>query len=783
MNLSIPTAIRAALIVIASACFLSHPALAQPGVAAKPLPIRVALSASAFGDLAPAVLSGDDRYLAYTVRNRSRARIVDLATWLRTGVRDLFTGTDIRIVDLKTRREEDITSGQYDNFMPTWCGEDRDLVFLSDRDGSGYAKLWTWSFRERAIRKLADQIVTATEIACSPSGREVIVTIPPARSAVQNAAPQPSSSSSNLTDQTKEDSNVTLYQTLIPKQPALPPSASPDVGPWNLDWAVRRIAIVDIHSGRIRVLTGNERVLRFRVSPDGRGIAYSAMSRFESSATQQILFDLKIVDLDSGSSRTVAKDAKLGLNGYFAWSPDSSRLSYREFWLNSGGIDCFVVDAAGGPVRKVTNFSKSSPVRTPMSETVLWGSRGENIFFINDGALWKSDVQSAQATEISTIAGREIEAMIPSANNVLWSPDDGTSTVVLVHDAQNEQDGFYRVDLDAGKSQALLEGGACFTCTDADYPFIVSRDLQRILYYAQDAGRGPDLWMNDFRFSDPQRVTSLNPQFDQYKMGSAQLVHWLSDDGEKLRGVLLLPPTYQEGVRYPLIVWPYAGSRLSRELHMFGLAGDGPLNMQLLATRGFVVLLPDSPQGLGSPMLDLVKTILPGINRVIEMGFVDPNRIGVFGHSNGGYSVLALITQTNRFKAAVEVDGMGDLTAAYGQMEEDGAAFFVSLLENGMDGLGGPPWQVPMKYLENSPLFYLDRITTPILLVQGSHDRIVEPFLAGELYVALRRLGKEAQYARYERESHSPLDWNYEDQLDFCSRVIAWFEQRLSPTH
>jgi len=369
--------------------------------------------------------------------------------------------------------------------------------------------------------------------------------------------------------------------------------------------------------------------------------------------------------------------------------------------------------------------------------------------------------------------------MIAQSANVLWTPDGGTSTIVLTHDDGEEQDGFYRIDLHTGESRRLLENGKCYSCTDWDYPLTISQDLKTILYYVQDAGHSPDLWMSDVSFLSPKRLTRLNPQFDKYKMGSARLISWLGGDGQNLRGALLLPSDYKEGKRYPLIVWPYAGANLSHSFTIFGLAGQGPLNMQLLATRGYGVLLPDSPQRLGSPMLDLAKTVLPGVNKVIEMGMADPDRLGVFGHSNGGYSVLGLIVQTDRFRAAVEADGTADLIAAYGQMDRNGAAFFTSLLESGLDGLGGTPWQVPTRYMENSPLFYLDRVKTPLLLAHGAEDTTVAPFLAGEIYVAMRRLGKEVEYARYNGESHSPLDWTYDDQMDFCSRVINWFDAHL----
>jgi dipeptidyl aminopeptidase/acylaminoacyl peptidase len=178
-------------------------------------------------------------------------------------------------------------------------------------------------------------------------------------------------------------------------------------------------------------------------------------------------------------------------------------------------------------------------------------------------------------------------------------------------------------------------------------------------------------------------------------------------------------------------------------------------------------------------MLDLAKSVLPGVNKTIDLGIVDPDHIGIMGHSNGGYSTVALIVQTNRFKAALEISGTADLWSLYGEMGEDGTAFGVSILEHGQDAMGGTPWEFRERYIENSPAFYLDRVETPLLVVQGSEDTGVAPFLGDQLFIALRRLGKEVTYAKYQGEEHSPANWTYVNQVDLCERMIAWFDTHL----
>jgi len=172
-------------------------------------------------------------------------------------------------------------------------------------------------------------------------------------------------------------------------------------------------------------------------------------------------------------------------------------------------------------------------------------------------------------------------------------------------------------------------------------------------------------------------------------------------------------------------------------------------------------------------------TVLPGVNKIIEMGIADPNRLGVMGHSYGGYSTLGLIVQTSRFKAAVDIDGLGDLGAAYGEMDSDGTAFDTAIEETGQGQMGGTPWQFRDRYVENSPIFYLNRTNTPLLIIHGSDDKTVAPFLGDEIFVGLRRLGKEVEYAKYQGEGHSPLYWSYANQVDVANRMISWFDAHL----
>jgi dipeptidyl aminopeptidase/acylaminoacyl peptidase len=223
----------------------------------------------------------------------------------------------------------------------------------------------------------------------------------------------------------------------------------------------------------------------------------------------------------------------------------------------------------------------------------------------------------------------------------------------------------------------------------------------------------------------------------------------------------------------------YGGSSISNDLNRFGYALSPVENLQLYASRGYALLLADSKLNVGTPMVDLMKSVMPGINKAIDTGVADADRIGVMGHSYGGYSTLSLIAQSPRFKAAVMRAGMGDLFGGYGQLAPDGTNYGLAWAESGQGRMGGSPWEFRERYLENSPIFYLDRVKTPLLIIHGEKDDAVPVFLADQVFTALRRLGKPVTYVRYAGEDHWEGAWSYPNQVDSLTRILAWFDKHL----
>ena len=305
---------------------------------------------------------------------------------------------------------------------------------------------------------------------------------------------------------------------------------------------------------------------------------------------------------------------------------------------------------------------------------------------------------------------------------------------------------------------------------------------------------GARLWLWKPEAGRHAAVVEANTWLSAIAEGELRRVDYRALDGSALRGWLILPVDYEPGRRCPLIVAVYPGFVFSGEtppMRMLSIDGHHVHNPQLLAARGYAVLYPSMPLGPegepGEPLAELCNGVLPAIDAAIEMGIADPDRLGVMGHSFGGYAAYGLIAQTDRFRAAVAIAGLADLAGVYGQFDPRARydahpheqMLQMSLAETGQLRMGVAPWEDPDRYVRNSPLFAAGSIETPLLVIQGDMDYV--PMGQGEqLFSALYRQGKRARFVRYWGEGHvlqSPANIR-----DLWERILVWFDEFLLPS-
>jgi dipeptidyl aminopeptidase/acylaminoacyl peptidase len=744
-----------------------------------PLPIEVLLAAPRLSPVTVPTFAPDGEWLAYTVVDHGRKAKFDPMS-----VPWYAVGGDIWISRISGNDARSLTLGHGNSWAPSWSPDGRRIAFLSDRGSSaadGQAHIWIWD-------RASDRLRQASPMpALDPWGRlGRLEWLPDNRTIVVKTLPEGQSSQrhklllSGVSDDepVKPDTGVTAR--VFRSDPA-DSEAAPRTDPTDLNDFLGDLALVDVETGRARRLSGALRICSYALSPSRRMLAWAAAKRFERPGSYQILIDLFVYDLEKGQLRQLAADAPLGY-GYvsapvFSWSPTSRAIAYRTDGPPGTQDEVYVVSVDGGAPHRVSYGPV--PADSPLYEVrPLWDG-GTAVLFVRAGALWRARADGDQAVRFARAPDRWLR-MIEHGYGTLWSPDGGRSTVVVTGNPSTKRMGLARVDLRTGAVTQLLEEDRWYDTTRAGPP-VVTPDKSAIVYVAQDRRRPPDLWVAQGQGDPhPRQVSRVAPALSAFAGGDAEIIEWRGLDGDTLRGALLYPVGYRAGIRYPLIVKVYGPEQmLSDEINQFGLAGPPVENLQIFASRGYAVLLADSKLHVGTPLLDFLKAVMPGVDRAVELGVADPARIGVIGHSYGGYGALALLTHSRRFKAGVVRAGIGDLIAAYGGLSPTGTNYLLPWAEQGQGRMGGTPWEVRERYIENSPIFYLDRVEAPVLLIHGAADLGVPPFLADQVFSGLRRLGKRVEYARYVGESHSEEGWSLPNQIDYLNRVVAWFDRYL----
>src|SRR5579872_4901657 len=278
-----------------------------PAVA--PLPIEDVLVMKSPGPSRQ--FSPDGKWLAYTIRTRQALKPSGGSeNYLETGVPWDGAGADVVITDIQHQKTYGVTQAG-DNWLPSWSPDSRYLAFLSDGDGSGQAKLWVWSEDDHRCRKVADLAIRASQITWTPDSQKVLVT----------AVPEDLSPSDYARRVRFGESLATFVQTGLSNATIMGYESPASLDPWNLNYNLRDLALLDIASGRTEVLTHHRRISSFDIFPDGSRAAFSTALRFEQRGSQQAIYDLVIMTFSTKAQRTIATALRLDMAGRFSISP------------------------------------------------------------------------------------------------------------------------------------------------------------------------------------------------------------------------------------------------------------------------------------------------------------------------------------------------------------------------------------------------------------------------------------------------------------------------------
>ena len=307
---------------------------------------------------------------------------------------------------------------------------------------------------------------------------------------------------------------------------------------------------------------------------------------------------------------------------------------------------------------------------------------------------------------------------------------------------------------------------------------IKAKNTEDAIYTTETYAQYPDLLLTDLSFKKTIRLTDGYKQQTTLNWGTAELVSWTSFDGQKLEGVVYKPADFNPNKKYPLIVNFY--ERNSETLHNYHTPEPhrSTIDYHFYNSHNYIIFNPDIVYKEGYPGESCYNAVMPGITSLLEKGYIDEKAIGAQGHSWGGYQVAYLATRTNLFAAIESGAPVVNMFSAYGGMRWGFGLNRSFQYEHTQSRIGATIWEKPLRYFENSPLFNMDKVQTPILIMHNDNDGHV-PWTQGiEYFIALKRLQKPAWMLNYPGEVHWPL--RLANKIDFQKRMFQFFEYYLN---
>jgi dipeptidyl aminopeptidase/acylaminoacyl peptidase len=615
--------------------------------------------------------------------------------------------TSIWLLDVASGSNEPFTSGKSDR-MPRWSPDGHSIAFLSSREET--PQIWKIGLRGGEARGVIEAGAGKSD-GWKPGPITEFAWSPDGARIAFIAPAEPTEEKKKADKEKEHPTTVTA-------------SESPETLTQNTRTELF-IAVVEVKTGRCERLTDGKTVpSALRWSPDGSQIAFAGRPSDVYVANAQNADDIYALTL---SSKEVRKLGGERLTDQLpAWSPAGNAVAFisdDEPSVYESLRTVQIVDAKTGAKTVISGDFKKTSTRSP----VRWSADGRVYFVANDHA---------------TVHVMSID------------PKDKALRTVTPEDMYVRS-------------------------------YSLSRDGKTLAALFEDRNRPPEIYVGSPATGKYRKLTSLHPYLEQLALGSVEKVTWRSaDDRFTVEGFLVKPPDFVAGRKYPLLLNVHGGpgSAYSNAFADLNFEGGYHTPPQIYAAEGYLVLMPN-PRGDYSYSKEFTDAFIQnwgrgdvnnddigGVEALIRQGIADPDRVGIMGHSYGGYATAWAITQTKRFKAASLSDSPLNLISSYGQLYPDFVEFYDYFF-------GADPNKDPKLFIELSPLTHASQITTPLMIRVGNKSSDVKPggmLSQGlELYAALKRRNVPVELVVNPQEGHGIV--NIDTYRNYVERNVRWF--------
>jgi dipeptidyl aminopeptidase/acylaminoacyl peptidase len=438
--------------------------------------------------------------------------------------------------------------------------------------------------------------------------------------------------------------------------------------------------------------------------------------------------------------------------------------------------DVWAVDVAGGAMRRLTHHSGPAfaPAPSPDGRWIAYVGHDFHAKAATNNGVWVVPASGGVATNLTTAFDRSVGNAISSDARLgpmyptpVWMSD---SSAVIFYATDAGRTHLYRVGVANRAVRQLTDG--------AEVVADVTAAGGQIVYQRMGPATLDELWMLT-PSGEPMRLARFNQELESaVNLAEPKRFSYVGADGWPMDGWVQVPLDFDPQRRYPAILRIHGGPHSAY--------GDIWTHyVALLAARGYVVVWtnPRGSQGYGEEFTRSVIEdwgtkdsidITLGLDHVIAQGYVDPDRVAVTGGSYGGFMTNWLIGHTNRFRCALTEVPVSNLHSFFGT-SDIGATW-------GEVQWGGTPWSDPHRLLAHSPLMFVHNVTTPVMITANEADHRCPVEQAEQYYIALRKLGREAVFLRFQDESHTmSTNGRPKPRIERLTRVLVWFDRHLQP--
>lgn len=482
--------------------------------------------------------------------------------------------------------------------------------------------------------------------------------------------------------------------------------------------------------------------------------------------------DIYLLNLQTGTRqpvkvniRSVPKSSPAGK--YLIWFNHDNYSWYtyhigsgREFRITDPGV-------LRAEIETNTTFDVNEPYGSPG-----WLEDDRAVLIYDRYDIWKVDPQNLTPPVNITQNGRNTSTVYRLINfdQHQESFSENVPQLLTGINENTRVSGYYKWMFKKPSQPEMLIGG--------DYNLsapLKAEKANTVVYTRETFEVFPDLIVSDLSFRHNLRISDANPQQQDYRWGTAEIYQWTSLDGREMEGMLFKPEDFDPSKKYPMIVTFFHKSSAELHNHRIPEYHRSRIDYHTFTSNGYLIFNPDiwfDPGYIGE---SAYKSVMPGVTALIGEGFVDPALIGAGGHSYSGYQLAYIATRTDLFACIEAGAPVVNFFSAYGGIRWETGRSRAAQYEH--DQTLAPLWEAPLRFLENSPIFAMDKVKTPILIMHNDADGAVPWYQGIEYFIALRRMNKPVWLLNYNGEPHSLTQ--LKNQKDFQIRLMQFFDHYL----